>query len=304
MEMAAVTSLFKYYPLPEALRTIAAAGYKGVELWGGCPHAFVDDFFDGDALDGGAISRCRSLLADSGLVPINYLPEQCFYPVNFLVADTPPFDADRIRARSIRYFERAIDVTAALEIPNMVMTTPFWGWRQTPDGFVQKGGKELDRVIDTLGDLARKGADKGVNLLLEPLTNLETTSVETLDDLIAVLDGVGADNLAAMLDTGHINVTARQLGLDPIDYFKRHLAALGGRLHHVHIDDNHGDLDAHLLPGEGTFDFAAAYAALREAGYSGYLSAELMMFGANPVPPTPYDLLVRTREHTEQALNG
>jgi sugar phosphate isomerase/epimerase len=32
---AAVTSLVKHYPLPAALRTIADAGYQGVEFGGG-----------------------------------------------------------------------------------------------------------------------------------------------------------------------------------------------------------------------------------------------------------------------------
>ena len=118
--------------------------------------------------------------------------------------------------------------------------------------------------------------------MLEPLTFLETTAVETLDDLAAVLDGVGSNALVAMLDTGHINVTARSLGRDPIEYLQAHIDRLGPRLQHLHLDDNHGDLDAHLLPGEGNFDFAAAYAALQRAGYAGWLSAELMMFGANP----------------------
>ena len=40
---------------------------------------------------------------------------------------------------------------------------------------------------------------------------------------------------------------------------------------------------------------------LKRAGYAGWISAELMMFGANPVPPTPLELLRRTREHTRWA---
>ena len=304
MKMAAVTSLMKYYPLPEALKTIAEAGYQGVELWGGFPHAFTDDFFHDGRLANAPITKCKALLRESGLTPVTFLPEQCFYPVNYLVTDAPPFDGDKLRERSIGYFERAIAVTSALEIPNMIVTTPFWGWRQHAAGFSHDGGKTLDRVIDTLGHLTQLAQRGGITLLLEPLTSLETTAVETLDDLVTVLDGVASPNLAAMLDTGHINVTATALGLDPIDYFRSHADKLGGRFRHLHIDDNHGDLDAHLLPGEGSFDFAAAYAVLRDTGYDGYLSAELMMFGANPVPPMPADLLTRTREHTERTWNG
>jgi len=304
MRLCSVTSLMKFYPLPEALAVIAEAGYQGVELWGGLPQAYTDDFFDGAKLDQNLVDGCRKLLDGSGLEPVSFLPEQCFYPVNFLIEEAPPFDGAKLRERSLAYFERAIDLTAALGIPRMLVTTPFWGWERQGERFRFGAGKALPRVIESFGRLTRRAEQRGVTLVLEPLTFLETTAVETLDDLAAVLDGVGSSALVAMLDTGHINVTARSLGRDPIEYLQAHIDRLGPRLQHLHLDDNHGDLDAHLLPGEGNFDFAAAYAALRQAHYTGWLSAELMMFGANPVPPTPLELLRRTREHTIRAWGG
>jgi fructoselysine 3-epimerase len=301
MRLCSVTSLMKFYPLPEALAVIAEAGYQGVELWGGLPHAYTDDFYEGGKLDQPTVDRCRKLLDASGLEPVSFLPEQCFYPVNFLVDDAPPFDSAKLRERSLAYFERAIDLTAALGIARMLVTTPFWGWARHGERFQYGTGKALPRVVESLGRLTRRAEQRGVTLVLEPLTFLETTAVETLDDLVAVLDGVGSASLVAMLDTGHINVTARSLGREPIEYLQAHIDRLGSRLQHLHIDDNHGDLDAHLLPGEGNFDFVAGYGALKRAGYSGWISAELMMFGANPVPPMPLELLRRTREHTRWA---
>lgn len=305
MKMCAVTSLMKFYPLPAALATIADAGYDGVELWGGLPHAFADDFHEDGRLSTELVGRARALIDASGLELVSYLPEQCFYPVNFLIEDAPPFDGAKLRERSVAYFERAIDVAAALGSPKMAVTTPFWGWRRAGDRFVHTTeDKALDRVIEVFGRLARHAEKRGVVLVLEPLTFLETTAVETLDDLLAVLDGVGSRHLASMIDTGHVNVTATALGLNPSDYWDEHVQRLGDRLQHVHIDDNKGDVDAHLLPGEGSFDFPRAYRMLQQSGYRGHLSAELMMFGANPVPPLPAELLRRTRSHTEQAWNA
>ncbi len=298
MRLCAVTSLMKFYPLPEALAVIAGEGYQGVELWGGLPHAFTDDFYADGRPDPALVAGCRRLLDESGLEPVSFLPEQCFYPVNFLIDEAPPFDGARLRERSLAYFERAIDLTAALGIPRMLVTTPFWGWKPAGGRQEPTAGKAIPRVIDAFGRMTRRAEAQGVTLVLEPLTFLETTAVETLDDLAAVLDGVGSRALVAMLDTGHINVTAHSLGLDPVAYFQAHIDRLGPRLQHMHLDDNLGDADTHLLPGEGNFDFAAAYGALKAAGYDGWLSAELMMFGANPVPPRPAELLRRTREHT------
>ena len=301
MRLCSVTSLMKLYPLPEALAIITEAGYQGVELWGGLPHAYPEDFHDDGVLDRAVVDRCRRLLAASGLEPVSFVPEPCLYPINFLIEEAPPFDGARLRERSLVYFERAIDVVAALGIPRMLVTTPFWGWARDGERFRFGAGKALPRAVDAFGRLSRRAEQRGVTLLLEPLTFLETTSVETLDDLLAVLDGVGSRALVAMLDTGHINVTARRLGRDPIGYLQEHIDRLGPRLQHLHIDDNLGDLDAHLVPGEGSFDFVAAYAALKRSGFAGWLSAELMMFGANPVPPAPLSLLQRTREHTLRA---
>jgi fructoselysine 3-epimerase len=299
MRLAAVTSLFKYYPLPRALAAIAEAGYEGVELWGGLPHAWTDDFYEAGRVDEGLAGRCRALVEASGLEPVMFLPEQCFYPVNFLADDAPPFEPGRLRERSLRYFERAIRLAPALGFGRVLVTAPFWGWRS--DGFAR--GHEMEKVVDIFGHLAREAERAGVTLVLEPLTHLETTGVETLDDLLAVLDGVASKALVAMVDTGHVHVTAKAHGLESGAYFEEHVERLGERLAHLHIDDNLGDLDSHLLPGAGTFDFPRAYEALRGAGYDGFLSMELIMFGASPVPPEPERLLRRAREATLRHLD-
>jgi protein FrlC len=302
MKLSAVTSLLKYYPLPEALRTIAEAGYDGVEIWGGLPHAYTPDIMENGTPSRGIVESIRKMLAEYGLAGVAFLPEQCFYPVNYLIDNAPPFDSNKLRHRSVAYFKDAITVAGALELPKMLVTTPFWGWQQENGRFVHShANRALELVIDTLGELAAHAAMQGVTLVLEPLTFLETTAVETLEDLLAVLDGVNSDHLVAMLDTGHINVTAIALNKDPIAYFRQHVERLGGRLQHMHIDDNLGDTDAHLNPGEGNFDFKRAYAILKDSGYDGYLSAELIMFGPNPVPNRPFEALTATRKHTVEA---
>lgn len=295
MKLSSVTSLLKYYPLPAALDTIAAAGYEGVELWGGFPHAYTYDLLQDGQPNDTLLGKLRDMIAASGLAGVAFLPEQVFYPVNYLITDTPPFDAEPLRERSMAYFKAAITVCGALGLPRMLVVTPFWGWQQTADGWDFGPHKDLTRAVEALGEMALHAQANDVTLVLEPLTHLETTAVETLDDLLHVLDSVNSPALAAMLDTGHVNVTAEKLGKASRDYWREHVTRLGDRLQHLHIDDNMGDIDAHLLPGEGTFDFADAVAALNAVHYAGYYSAELMMLGANPVPPTPLSLLERTR---------
>jgi protein FrlC len=116
-----------------------------------------------------------------------------------------------------------------------------------------------------------------------------------------MLEGVGSSHLKVMLDTGHLNVTARKLGVDLIDYLSDNITALGSKLCHIHISDNAGALDSHLLPGEGSFDFNRAIDPRSKTDYDGFLSAEIMIFGQNPVPPTPARLLAQTKEYLNKA---
>jgi sugar phosphate isomerase/epimerase len=43
---------------------------------------------------------------------------------------------------------------------------------------------------------------------------------------------------------------------------------------HVHINDNSGLADEHLVPGNGVIDFEAIINALHGIGYDGYLALE------------------------------
>ena len=45
-----------------------------------------------------------------------------------------------------------------------------------------------------------------------------------------------------------------------------------GNIGQVRLNDNRGDYEIHLVPGEGNIDFAALFAALRTADYAGWFS--------------------------------
>ena len=68
------------------------------------------------------------------------------------------------------------------------------------------------------------------------------------------------------LDTGHA-------------YLGRHIDAFvrlaGERLVHVHLHDNRGTFDDHLIPGRGAIDWCEVFDALRRVNYAGALVLEL-----------------------------
>ncbi len=134
------------------------------------------------------------------------------------------------------------------------------------------GGNGRALLAARLREAADYAAARGVRLALEPLNRYETDIVHTASEGLAFVEEVGHPALGLLLDTYHVNIEERSWA----EPFRRAMAA--GRLWHVHLGDNN-----RLYPGGGLIDFAAIVATLGEAGYRGYLSAELL---ARPDPDT------------------
>ena len=78
----------------------------------------------------------------------------------------------------------------------------------------------------------------------------------------------GSDNIRACIDFNHANI--KEDLVQAVRNFTGIIAC-------VHISDNHGRKEEHLLPGDGTIDFPAAFKALRQAGFVGPLNLEALV---------------------------
>jgi sugar phosphate isomerase/epimerase len=117
----------------------------------------------------------------------------------------------------------------------------------------------------------------GLRLYIEPAHRFESNQILTLDDGLRMIREIDDPLFGILLDTGHLHVNGEDLA--------EGVAKLGPLLGHVDLDDNDGSADAHLAPGAGTIDFASFPAALKCAGYTRYVSAELgMSYVLNPEP--------------------
>lgn len=86
------------------------------------------------------------------------------------------------------------------------------------------------------------------------------------------LDAVNDDYFVACLDIGHAEMAGSGSGAVNM------IRALGNKLQALHIHDNNKVLDSHQIPFSMEIDFDAVIAALREIGYSGYLTLEADRF--------------------------
>jgi|APSaa5957512622_1039677.scaffolds.fasta_scaffold00284_14 sugar phosphate isomerase/epimerase/protein-tyrosine-phosphatase len=88
----------------------------------------------------------------------------------------------------------------------------------------------------------------------------------TADAHLAQLQALNPGAFGFVLDTGHAHIPGNT------DEF---LAGCGQRLCDLHLHDNNGNADSHLLPGEGTFPWRGFIEKLTQTGYTGPLMLEV-----------------------------
>lgn len=116
---------------------------------------------------------------------------------------------------------------------------------------------------------------KGTDMVI-CLENLRTPSCtppffsNTAESLIWFIEQVNSDNLGICLDTGHLNIAG-----DPPDQ-AAFIRRAGKYLKALHIADNEGTSDQHMLPfGRGNVNIVKVVKTLKEIGYDGLFNYEV-----------------------------
>jgi sugar phosphate isomerase/epimerase len=119
-----------------------------------------------------------------------------------------------------------------------------------------------------IGRLAKEALQAGVMFAIE-------NRWDNLWMIDRVLDEIGDDpkrtNLGVCIDVGHANLS-KDAGRQPV---RAYLERYRTQLIHLHLHDNHGETDDHLLPGKGTIDWPDLFRTLDEIAYSGPMVLEL-----------------------------
>ncbi|MEZ5184928.1 MAG: sugar phosphate isomerase/epimerase family protein [Candidatus Nanopelagicales bacterium] len=130
-------------------------------------------------------------------------------------------------------------------------------------------------VVESVAWLSEYTAQAGLPTSLEVVNRYETNVVNTVADMLVLLDEAGA-SLKVHLDTYHANIEENGF-VEPVE-------VAGDRLGYVHIGESHrGYL------GTGTIDFDTFFTALRASGYSGPVTFE--SFSSAVVHPELSNLL-------------
>jgi sugar phosphate isomerase/epimerase len=237
----------------ETIRGIAGAGITRVELFIQRPHL--------DALDPAHLAEARAALEEHGVEVISAHAPLYRERLKDRAARRQLLlslcDADTaLRELSIRELESAIDACAAFGAANLVVHTGLKGLEGAA------GDGEVGRCVESLHAPAARAREKGVVLALENGTD-PGVSVGLLKEVLTRLD---AENVGLCLDVGHSNL-----------YSNPHadVREARGRLLSVHLHDNEGTDDLHLIPGRGTVDFRDVIGYLRRSQFIGIVTMEV-----------------------------
>ena len=120
---------------------------------------------------------------------------------------------------------------------------------------------EYKRIAEGLHRLADYGRDKGVAIVLEPMSHFRTHLVNRPEQVVRLIELADHPNLAALLDTYHMVTEVR-------DYAAA-VRLVGKRLWGVHACEN--DRGA---PGGGLVPWQSMFQALRGINFDGYVIME------------------------------
>ena len=125
--------------------------------------------------------------------------------------------------------------------------------------------ERFEKNIRAFSELAKRVDHINITFCLENLGGVSRSA----DELVETIRRVGSHKFGICLDTGHLNITKTSTQ-------REFILKAGELLKAVHIADNQGETDQHMMPfGRGTVDFAEVVNARREIGYSGIFNFEI-----------------------------
>jgi sugar phosphate isomerase/epimerase len=245
-EFVAPTALRPDLPVIAMLPPYAEAGITAIELWAGdTPHIDISD-----------PTQVRDLRQAAESLGIRV---HCLHARFGDGADLGSLD-ETARREAVRVHRRTLEVAGELGARHVVVH---------PGHELASGAEARPHLLQTrrsVAELEEAARAAGTRLAVE---NMPRRLVEgvlhqwpgmTYAELALALGDSDPDVVGFCLDTGH----AYLAGVD----LPALIESFGARLHGIHLHDNRGEDDNHLLPGLGVIDWPPVLSALRRIGYA------------------------------------
>lgn len=271
------TYLYRHLRLSrDHLLEIARHGFETVELFATRSHF--------DYHNPAAIAELHQWLGEAGLALHGiHLPADD--NLNDPLARGPTALAsanEEIRTRAVEEVEHALHI--ARRIPSVVVVAHLGPPRTRHQS---KGGNNRDAACRSVEELAKRARPLGVRLALEVIPNNLSRAASLVDIIECELEAPG---VGICLDFGHAHLEGDLL--EAIEVVSGHLVT-------ADMHDNRGRVDEHLVPFDGTIDWAGALTVLQKVGYDGPLLFEL---AGRATPRETLQKARKARERIERLL--
>jgi sugar phosphate isomerase/epimerase len=259
-KLAFSTNAFKKTSIEEAIDSIAAAGYAGVELMADVPHAYPP------SLDSARRMDLKHRIARLGLSVSNI---NAF--TLFALGDTyhPTWIEDHERKRELRieHTMACMEFAAEMECRTVSLQPggPLIGMALDRPAAERRFADGLERLLPLAERL-------GVVLAVEPEPGL---LIESSGEYRQFKKAFFHDENCIRMncDIGHLYC----VGEDPAEVIR----SLPEDIAHVHLEDIGANrVHQHLAPGKGAIDFGAVFGALEKIGFGGWVTVELYPYEA------------------------
>lgn len=247
MKLATTTGDFDLYTTDylERLQLVRQAGFRYIDL------SVYDLTADDPLILGDDWEKAADAL-------LSYAQENGMQFVQCHAPNTNPLDPAQ-EDQAVQWTIRTLALCERLGIPNMVIHA---GW--DPDATRQEWFPRNKAFFTRLFDAMEK---HGVNVLHENSTsgNMPWYYPKTGADMGEFCEYVGHPLFHACWDTGHANIEGSQYD---------QILDIGKHLYAVHINDNRGKQDEHIIPYLGTVNMDEVMHGLQDVGFQGPFTLE------------------------------
>lgn len=249
MKISLSTHLFVFYILNEKLVSfIRENGFDKVEIWGMRPHF---DYYDRDYL-----RKIKRALRRNGIevtsfhAPMYRFVGDASKGLWLKLSDTVENNRRAAVEETINLMKVAVD----FEPFNFVIHPDL-----SPENFDQT----LSNLRKSLDELIVHARDFEIKLAIE--TGIRNSNISA--SIVEIVNQLDEDIFGICVDVGHANV-----GEDPVSALKRSMH----RLIEVHVSDNDGEGDTHLVPGDGNMKWDEIINHLKGNKFKGNFVLEIM----------------------------
>jgi sugar phosphate isomerase/epimerase len=250
MRVGICNEMFATWPWEKVCDFVAKIGYRGIEL---APFIFAER---ADQISAQQRAQLRETAEAHGLEVIG---------LHWLLVKPPGFHITHpdaaVRKATARYFTELVNLCADLGGKVMVIGSP--KQRSLLPGVDRE--QAMGYATEVFTPCLEPAAGRGVTLAIEPLSIKETDFLICAADAVELIERIAHPNFRLQLDVKSMSDEKK-----PIPQIIRESAKY---LAHFHVND------PNLMgPGMGDVRYEPIIAALRDAGYDGWLSVEAFDF--------------------------